>query len=119
MITIAMGKKRRTRQQKIIAKLRRELAEQKAGTVKKIKSKSANTVSQKSDKKQKTLRTLSLEDNHSLDEKKVKKAEKLAFAYNPKLIKKDLIKTLLLSLIFLALILILKFVRLEELFFHQ
>jgi hypothetical protein len=45
--------------------------------------------------------------------------KKLLFSYTPKLIKKDLRKTLLISLIFIILIFILKFFPLLELIFHQ
>jgi len=87
-----MGKKRRTRQQKIIAKLKRQIDEQRAKPVQQSKSKTP-------DKKKATLSSL----------KKPENTEKLAFAYAPEMIKKDLIKTLLLSFIFLSVIVILKF----------
>lgn len=96
-----MTKKRRTKKQKIIARLRRQL-------------KQKNTARQQ-------------KQGRSGDKKKIsrkiiktsKEAKKKAFlSYEPRLIKRDLMKTILLSLIFLAFILILKFSHLVELLFH-
>ena len=101
-----MSKKKRTKQQKIIAKLKRQIAKQKAPALK-IESKTIKKLNQIPNRKPATLKY-----------RNDRNTEKLAFAYDPKLIKKDLIKTLLLSFIFLGVIFILKFSRLEELLFH-
>ena len=100
-----MTKKRRTRQQKIISKLRRQLKQQKIIPVR----------HQSAPDQRRNAGIKSIKPIKSV--KSMKKGE-LAFAYAPELIKKDLLKTLLLSLIFLAIILIIKFSRLEEVLFH-
>ena len=89
-----MPKKRRTKQQKIIAKLRRELEKKKVEKVGKVdlpsKSKGKSRLKLKKEKK------------------KVPITKAQLFAYEPKLIKKDLIKTLLLSIIFIIIIVVIK-----------
>lgn len=75
-----MKKKRRTKQQKIIARLKRQL-----------KQKSALKVEEKKIEK--------------IIEKRASRSNKTQlFSYDPNLIKKDLIKTTALSLLFLAII---------------
>ena len=91
-----MGKKRRTKQQKIISKLRRQLKQQKT-----IPVRHQPTPDQR--------RNVGIKSIKSMKSVKSMNKEKLTFSYAPELIKKDLIKTLLLSLIFLSLIMILKF----------
>ena len=79
-----MTKKRRTKQQKIIAKLKRQLQE-------KAKLKTA--------KVEKTAKAVKI----NKETVKVKiPAKEVFFSYSPKLIKKDLMKTIVLSLLFLG-----------------
>jgi len=94
-----MGKKRRTREQKIIARLRRELGKRNASSVKTETTiwdrKAVNTITQNA--------TENLEKSVN---KKV--SEKLLLSYEPELIKKDIRRSLILSLFFVGLIAILK-----------
>ncbi|HUV46662.1 MAG TPA: hypothetical protein VMW29_00875 [Candidatus Bathyarchaeia archaeon] len=98
-IVWAMGKKRRTKEQKIIARLRRELGKRNATSVKTETTiwdrKAANTITQNA--------TENLEKSVN---KKV--SEKLLLSYEPELIKKDIRRSLILSLFFVGLIAILK-----------
>ena len=104
-----MVRKKRTRQQKIIARLRRELKKQKITAFKeKGESLDENKATLKILKKAKATEKLNNK----------KQEEKSTLSYNPELIKKDLIKTSFLGLIFLAIILIIKFFRLEGLLFR-
>ncbi len=92
-------KKRRTREQKIIAKLRREL-EQTQNLSKKAEVKIPN-------KKPTTLKTQNPPAGGA------EKSEETLFSYDPKLIKKSLVKTLLISFIFILIIIILRLVILK------
>ena len=95
-----MGKKRRTRQQKIIARLKRELKSVKTikavTPVKTIKSVPANHQPAQDPRPNVGIKTVT------------SGKKSVAFAYEPKLIKKDLIKTLLLSIIFIIIIIVIK-----------
>ena len=92
-----MAKKRKTKQQKIISRLRRELKQQKSVPAK-------YQLAPDPSPKTKIKPIKSVKSKREIGKKK------LLFTYAPKLIKKDLVKTLLISLIFISLIIILKFV---------
>ena len=116
-----MGKKRKTRQQKIISKLRRELSQQRVVSVNPLNRKAKLTPARhqpvRDPRRNAGIRPIKAANAVKTIRKS--KTPRTIFAYNPKLIKKDLIKTLLLSFIFLGIIFILKFFRLGELLFHQ
>ena len=87
-----MAKKRKTRQQKIILQLKRELAKQETKTV--------------SDTKQIEPRQGAISVEPKNKPSKLVKEEKTdipIYSYNPKLIRKDLFKTLILALAILSL----------------
>jgi len=88
MVKLVMPKKRKTRQDKIILQLKRELAK----TAKSKPSQEAKSVEPQLKPKEKTPQ---------------KKTFNSAFSYNPSLIKKDLIKTLILALLVIGLELVL------------
>jgi hypothetical protein len=92
-----MVKKRRTKQDKIIANLRRQLKQQEKIKQKNKKGKSNFKVEKNLKKGIKTSKAEKREV-----QKKPIKPENTAFSYPPKLIKKSLIKTLILSLFFQA-----------------
>lgn len=96
--TCQMAKKRKTRQEKIILQLKRELARQKAKPVspsKKVKPRQE---------------AISLEPKIEPKKKvKEKKSDISILSYDPKLIRKDLVKTLILTLIALSFELVLYF----------
>jgi hypothetical protein len=86
-----MGKKRKTRQQKIILQLKRKLAAQSA---KEILQKAKTPV------RQEVISYRSLTQSQTnLPEKK---QEIIAFSYDPRLVKKDLLKTLILALVIIG-----------------
>ena len=116
-----MGKKKRkTRQQKIIAKLKRELKKQQVVSVESIKSVPARQKPARDPRRNAGIKSLTSVKKEKTKHPEIKqRAEKAVFSYEPKLIKKDLIKTVLLSLVFLGLIFILKFSPLLELIFRQ
>ena len=87
-----MAKKRKTRQQKIITQLKRQLAQERArqplsGTKTKPRQEAISIQAQTKPPKL----------------TKVKKAYESVFSYNPKLIRRDLLKTALLTLLILSL----------------
>jgi hypothetical protein len=87
-----MGKKRKTRQQKIILQLKRKLAAQSA---------SKAFLEPKTAVRQEAISSRSLiQPQKNLAEKK---QENITFSYDPKLVKRDIFKTLALSLIILSL----------------
>jgi len=93
-----MAKKRKTRKEKIIVQLKRELEKQKLktaplGTKTKV---SQEVVSQKS-------------QAEISKPKGLKKADNSAFSYDPRLVKKDLTKTLTLALVAISLEVVLYF----------
>lgn len=92
-----MAKKRRTKKEKIIAQLRRQLAWQEKNLREKQSTKSAAKKNIKTEKK---------EINNKLYNKQ---KTTVILAYDPQLIKKDILKTSLISVIFFILIIILKF----------
>lgn len=101
IVYLLMPKKRRTRQQKKILKLKRELERVR----KKTKRKPASAL----ETSHRRMPPRSVRDAAAGKAKKPLKREKISFQpeYDEKLIKKDLLKTLLLSLFFLALIFVL------------
>jgi len=86
-----MGKKRKTRQQKIILQLKRKLAAQ---------STNKDFLGPKTIVRQEAIsyRTLT-PGRQNLSEKK---QEDIAFSYEPKLVKKDLLKTIILALVIIG-----------------
>jgi len=93
-----MAKKRKTRQEKIILQLKRELARQKAKPASpstKIKARQEAISPEPKIKPQKQL--------------KEKKSDISILSYDPRLIRKDLVKTLILTLIAISLELVLYF----------
>lgn len=91
-----MGKKRRTRREKIILQLKRELAREKAKTVipsKKIKARQEAIPPEPKIKPRKQV--------------KEKKLDISILSYDARLIRKDLVKTLILTLIAISLELVL------------
>lgn len=88
-----MSKKRRTKQQKIIARLKRQLAQN-------DNRKDKESFVFKTEQKEKKIKPFPTEIN----KKNSASSAKNFFSYSPKLIKKDLIKTAILSLIFLGII---------------
>ncbi|MFC1711494.1 hypothetical protein ACFLZ1_02805 [Patescibacteria group bacterium] len=98
-----MPKKRRTKQQKIIAKLKRQIQETQR------REKSQTSFSQKTTTKKGQTKTSQLENiNKIVNIKKtayeISETKSSLFSYDPILIKKSLTKTLVLSLVFFALI---------------
>jgi hypothetical protein len=92
LLEAIMAKKRKTRQQKIILQLKRELARERQKTIlpgTKVKARQgAISIRPKSESPKKT---------------KTKKADVSVISYNPSLIKRDLMKTAILALIVLSL----------------
>jgi len=86
-----MAKKRKTRQQKMIARLKRQLAQTNAQKLK-IEGKIAQKKTFKLEKQPEEKPIIKI------------KQKEVFFSYSPKLIKKDLIKTTILSLLFLIII---------------
>jgi len=87
-----MGKKRKTRQEKIILQLKRKIAAQ--------KTKEA-FLQQNKEVRQEVISYRSLtQPQKNLPEKK---QENMAFSYDPMLVKKDLLKTLFLALLIFSL----------------
>jgi len=86
-----MGKKRKTRQEKIILQLKRKIAAQKT---KEAFLESKPEIRQEAN----SYRYLSrVQENLS-----TKKQDNIAFSYGPKLVKRDIFKTLVLSLIIIG-----------------
>ena len=95
-----MAKKRRTRQQKIIARLRRQLSQQKL-----IVEKDEGIESEKDTKiKVRTPAKISPSKELKKIKKKPTSSDNKLFFYNPDLLKKDLSRTVIFSLVILALI---------------
>ena len=86
-----MGKKRKTRQEKIILQLKRQLAQQTASTPEKSTGSKARQEAISKPKPQ----------AHS-QKPAVKKPGKSVFFYDPSLVKKDLLKSLALTLIVIS-----------------
>jgi hypothetical protein len=87
-----MPKKRKTKQEKIILQLKRELAKEK-------KKKAASS-------SKKETRQGAISSRHAqapVKKTKEKKPDKSIFFYNPRLVRQDLIKSLLLTLAVLSL----------------
>jgi len=86
-----MGKKRKTRQQKIILQLKRKLAAQKA---------KETFLPSNKEIRQEVISYRSLtQPQKNLPEKK---QENIAFSCDPKLVKKDLLKTFILALVIIG-----------------
>jgi len=87
-----MAKKRKTRQEKIILQLKRELAK---------KTKISAPISIKSEPSQEAiLKQAKIEVKDTIPEKE---ADISVFSFDPKLIRRDLLKTLILTLIVISL----------------
>ncbi|MGB9706590.1 MAG: hypothetical protein ACPLXP_00740 [Microgenomates group bacterium] len=87
-----MGKKRKTRQEKIILQLKRKLAAQKAKEA---------LVSPKLQLRQEAI---SYRPNKGPEAKlSSEKPNNAIFSYDPKLVKKDILKTIILSLVIIGL----------------
>jgi len=85
--TLEMGKKRKTRQQKIILQLKRKLAVQQT----------KETLSPKQlEARQEAIPSKSLSETQK--KLSTKKPSNMVFYYDPRLIKRDILKTLILSL---------------------
>ena len=88
IVNIEMGKKRKTRQQKIILQLKRKLASQ---TGEKAFFKAKTEVSQGLI----SYRTIS----QPQEDQTSKKNDNTSLSYDPRLVKRDILKTIILSLI--------------------
>jgi len=91
-----MGKKRKTRQQKIILQLKRKLAAQSA---KGVPSETKIPVRQEAI----SYKAIAQPENRL----SARKQDNLVFSYDPGLVRKDILKTLILSLIIASLQLVL------------
>lgn len=87
-----MPKIRKTRQEKIILKLKRELSQ------KGVQNSSSNTIPQVRQEAILTQPNLKLEENSE-----VKKIDTSALSFNPKLVKMDVLKTLALTVFIISL----------------
>ena len=87
-----MAKKRKTRKEKIILQLKRELAKEREKTV---------SPSMKIEARQEAI--LIKPKTRPQRQPKEKKSDISILSYNPRLIRKDLVKTIILTLIFLSL----------------
>lgn len=91
-----MGKKRKTRQEKIILKLKRQLAQQKTKTT------------LPSTKFQPRQEAISYRPSSRAEaELSLEKPNNAIFSYDPKLVKKDILKTIILTLAIFSLELVL------------
>lgn len=97
-----MAKKRRTKEQKIIARLRRQLASQKPLVAEKEKQKYQKIQAKKGSKTK--IKTPELIKKTTKIKKKSSFNGNELFFYDPSLIKKDLLKTLILTFVFLIII---------------
>lgn len=93
-----MGKKRKTRKEKIILQLKRELAREKSKTVSPSRKIEVRQEAISPEPKIKPRKQV-----------KEKKTDISILSYDPKLIRKDLLKTLILTLIAISLELVLYF----------
>lgn len=93
-----MAKKRKTKREKIITQLRRELERQRRKTaVSSIKTKARQEAISKQPQAE------------PKEPQKLKKSDISIFSYDPKLVKKDLTKTLILALVAISLEVVLYF----------
>jgi len=87
-----MGKKRKTRQEKIILQLKRKLVTQKT---------KEPLLEQKKEIRQEAISYGSLSRTQEISP--VKKHDNITFLYDPKLVRRDILKTLILSLLIISL----------------